>query len=44
MAGSVEIVTVSREAGALQYKMLDNTTVANALKELDLAQPPAEGQ
>jgi hypothetical protein len=38
----VELATVSMVDGKLQYKILDNATVDNTLKELDLAQPAAE--
>jgi hypothetical protein len=39
---AVELATVSRTGGKLDYKILDNATVDSVLKELDLAQPPAE--
>jgi 20S proteasome subunit alpha 3 len=38
----LELATVSRTGGKLDYKILDNATVDSVLKELDLAQPPAE--
>ena len=38
----MELATVSRADGKLDYKILDNATVDAVLKELDLAQPPAE--
>ncbi len=39
---AVELATVSMVNNKLQYKILDNATVDAVLKELDLAQPPAE--
>ena len=39
---AVELATVSRSGGKLDYKILDNATVDSVLKELDLAQPPPE--
>ena len=38
----MELATVSRTGGVLDYKILENSAVDAILKELDLAQPPAE--
>ena len=38
----MELATVSKQGASIDYKMLDNATMDAVLKELDLAQPPAE--